>query len=98
MAEITIGPANAKAGCLDRHRPALQGGFTNGAPGDMADARCRRLGQFEGRRRVITIASEVNRLALRVRHFQAQKVGEIPKAFHGFRRQQLNMANMGDIL
>ena len=98
MAEIAVGPADAQSRFLDRFGAALQCLGAGGAPGDAADAVALLGAQLDRARRIVAIAAQIDRMLALVDDFHAQEVAEIPERLLGLRGQDLDMAQMGDVL
>ena len=77
---------------------ALEGGRAHGAPGNAADARCTCLGQLEGRCGMVAPGAQVDAGSGAMDDSHSQNVLEIPETALGLWREELDIAEMGDVM
>jgi hypothetical protein len=97
-AEVAVDPAQPEPGRLDRGDAPRERLGAHRAPGDAPHAGLRGGGQLERARRVIAVAAQVGRLPGDVHDLHAEHVPEVPEAPVQLRRQQLDVAEVRDVL
>jgi hypothetical protein len=97
VAEIAVVPADVEARARERRGPPLQRLRAAGAERAMPEPRCPRWGELEGIALVVVPAAQIDAVALLAALGHAHDVDEEPAAVLEFRRQDLDMAEMGDV-
>src|SRR5581483_11188157 len=96
--DVAVDPAAAEPGRLDRRRAPLQRLGAPGAEADVAEARGRRLGQLQAVARPLAPPAQVHGLSLARLLLHPEDVDEEAQALLRLRRQQLGVADAGDVV
>ena len=98
MAEIAIAPADVEAGALQRGGAPLQRLRRAGTESGMAKAGCLRGGELERIALIVVPAAQVDAVAFLAALRHPHHVDEELAALLEFRRQDFDMAEMGDVV
>jgi hypothetical protein len=97
-ADVAFLPADPQARGRDRLDAPLQRLGRRGTPGDASDAGVLRFGELERREGVIAVGAQVDRHAAVVNDLHAENIAKVPEGPGRIRREQLDAAQMRDVL
>ena len=98
MPDVPVDPAAAEARLLDCGDAALERLGAPGAQCEVAQAALRRLGQLQAVAEVVAPAAQVDRLPVARLLLHPEHVDEEAQALVGLRREQLGVADAGDVV